>query len=155
AGATVHHLPKRDGPPADGARFERFLEQEALTDSSGSVELAPFAGEQVLWAVRGELRSIPWQGPTPSSPVVLVMGETFTVGGSVLYPDRVEWKPDYEGERRIMVSGFARGFWRPLVRVRDVEEGTWGPIAVPLEGVSRLRVRLEGAPITPIEEEFD
>lgn len=153
-GSSVFHVASQRDAPADRPLFERLLAHQMQVDSSGEVHLPPFRGNQALWAESGALRSVPWEGPHPTRTVILSVGPTFTVGGTVSYPDREEWKPDYEGERRILVSCARGGLWRPLLRLRDVQQGSWGPVTVPLSGAARFRVRLEGVPITPVEEEF-
>lgn len=153
AGARVVHL-ARARAERGGPRYERFLAQEGETDEHGLVRLAAFAGQQVAWAELGEQCSRPWQGAARSR-VRLALGASFTLAGTISFPDREEWEPDYEGERRILVSGETGGLWRPLARLRDVDEGPWGPVRIPLEGVTRYVARLEGAPIRPLDEAFD
>jgi hypothetical protein len=140
--------------PADGARFRRFLSQEALTDDGGIAFLSPLDGHQAFWAERGSQRSIPWQGHECPATITLRLGETFTLGGSVVLPDWSSWNPEYEGERRILIAGFAGNLWRPLVNLRDVGSGPWGPVVVPREGMERIRVRLEGSPVLPLVDDF-
>ncbi|HEX6883228.1 MAG TPA: hypothetical protein VF530_07585 [Planctomycetota bacterium] len=157
-GALVRHaaqprLPTPDDPRAT-AIHERFLFQEATTDARGRVAIAPFRGEQALWAERDGLASHPWIEHEPTH-VRLVLGPAFTLGGEVTMPDLEAWDPTYEGERRILVSGLSGTLWRPLARLRDVEPGEWGPLVVPLSGITRIRARFEGLPIVPIEAEFD
>lgn len=157
SGATIHHAGKPRSPSQDQPPLpihERFFAQRAVTGADGRVELAPFHGEQAFWAEKDELVSTPWQGLHPSS-VDLTLGESFTIGGTITYPNIEEWESGYEGERRILVFGLTDNLWRPLVNLRDVQEGDWGPLRVSLEGVSRYRVRLEGVPITPCEDSFD
>jgi hypothetical protein len=158
AGATVRHAaqPRRRTPADDRplARFEHFFQHEGVTNECGEVLLAPFHGDQAFWAEKGELVSVPWQGPRPSE-VLLRLGESFTVGGTITMPDLKAWDPTYEGERRILVAGLTGTLWRPLARLRDVQAGEWGPLRIPLDGVARYRVRFEGLPIVPIEETFD
>lgn len=132
---------------------ERFLHDEALTDLDGLALLAPYPGEQAFWAEKGELVSVPWQGTQPSE-VELVLGESFTIGGTLDVPDWSDWDPKYQGERRILVAGMTGNLWRPLARLRDVQPGSWGPIRVPLGEATHFRARLEGTPIVPIEETF-
>ena len=158
AGATIHHVCKvrelTPWHPTAAGIHERFFSQRVLSDASGRAELASFPGEQALWAERDELASRPWQGLQPTQ-VVLTLGESFTLGGTVTYPDRNEWAPEYEGERRILVSGLVENLWRPLVTLRDVQEGEWGPVRVPMDGVARYKARFEGVPVMPVEENFD
>jgi len=155
-GASVLHAgkPRRPSPEHPLSIHERFYAQRAVTGANGRVEVAPFKGEQALWAEKGQLVSTPWQGQRPTS-VDLTLGESFTIGGTITYPDLEEWEPGFEGERRVLVLGQTGNLWRLLVNQRDVQEGEWGPLRVPLAGVSRYKVRLEGIPITPSEELFD
>jgi len=154
-GAIVHHVakPRARGPadPSPGAPYERFLAQQATTDGNGNVWLAPFRGEQALWARKGELQSVPWQGPRPVR-VRLRLGETFSIGGTLSLP---HWDARFHGERRILVSGWTGNLWRPIAKLRAVQGGEWGPLFIPLEGISHYKVRLEGAPIVPIEQALD
>lgn len=155
-GAVVRHVgSERSSDPDDlrASRYRRFLQQIAISDAEGRVNLPSFPGEQAIWAEQGDLVSVPWQGPRPSS-VTLTLGESFTIGGTIALPDRATWDPTREGERRIRVWGQTGRLWRPIANVRDLQEGQWGPLRIPLEGISRYRVRLEGAPIMPIEEVF-
>ncbi len=153
--ATIHHAARSRSRSATAVQLhERYLEQEAITDTSGHADLAALPGEQEIWAEHEGLVSRPWHGTSPSQ-VILTLGESFTVGGTISYPDRAEWQSSYEGERRILVSGQVGGLWRPLAALRDVVEGEWGPERIPLEGVQSVRIRLEGAPISPIERTFD
>ncbi|NOT30568.1 MAG: carboxypeptidase regulatory-like domain-containing protein [Planctomycetes bacterium] len=155
-GATVRHVGSERSSGANDMRpprYRRFLEQSAITDSEGRVDLPSFPGEQAIWAEQGERVSVPWQGPRPSS-VTLTLGESFTIGGTIALPDRATWDAAREGERRMRVWGQTGSLWRPLANIRDLHEGQWGPVRIPLDGVSRYRVRLEGAPIMPIEELF-
>lgn len=155
SGARVHHVARtRSWGGAADSLHERFLVQASVSDSEGRAELPALFGDQEIWAEQGILVSRPWHGTTPSH-VVLALSESFTVGGMITYPNRHEWAAGYEGERRILVSGEVGGFWRPLGAVRDVAEGEWGPLRIPLENVSRVRLRLEGAPITPIERTLE
>lgn len=152
-GATVHHLPCR--PRAAGRdRIAGFMAQTAVTNARGTAILGAIHDEQVLWAEHGSLRSSIWRGDHPRGAITLTLGETFAIGGTIAYPDKHEWKPDYEGQRRILVSGLSNHLWRPISRILDVDEGSWGSVLVPLGSYQRFRVRLEGAPITPVEEEF-
>lgn len=157
AAAVVHHegvprLPDGEAPLL--SRHEHFLSQEATTDASGRARLAPFPGEQALWAESGAFVSTPWQGLLPSH-VTLSLKDSFTVGGTLALDDWKAWDADYQGERRILIAGEEGNLWRPLARLRDVSEGSWGPIRVPLGKATRYSVRLEGIPIVPIEERFE
>jgi hypothetical protein len=115
AGASLFHTGKPGTPTQEQpiSIHERFYAQRAVTGASGRIELAPFHGEQAFWAEKGELVSTPWQGLSPSS-VDLTLGESFTIGGTITYPDLEEWEPGYEGERRILVFGQTGNLWRPL-----------------------------------------
>jgi len=156
SGATVHQavLPRSPHPEQPPIQIhERFFAQEGVTGADGRVALSPFRGEQVLWAEKSELLSVPWQGVQPSA-VVLTLGESFTLGGTFTLSDRPQ-EPRHESEQRILVSGLKGNLWRQLVCLRDVQEGAWGPLRVPLDGVSRFEVRLDGAFIIPMVESFD
>ena len=156
SGATVRHAalprsPRAGEPPLQA--HERFFAQEGVTGSDGRIKLPPFRGEQVLWAEKGDLISVPWQGIQPSE-VVLRLGESFTLGGSVTLPiGRGDLA--HGSEPRILVSGLNGNLWRQLACLRNVREGSWGPLRVPLDTIARYTVRLEGAHIIPIEESFD
>jgi hypothetical protein len=157
SGATVNHAslprsPRPEQPPIE--RYERFFAQKGLTGPDGKVVFPPFRGEQVLWAQLGGLISVPWQGPQPSS-VVLTLGESFTIGGTVAFPDWSATDAGIDGEPRITVSGLTGNLWRQVAILRDVPHGPWGPMRVSLAGISRYRIRLEGGRIIPVEELFD
>lgn len=155
SGASVHHaaLPRSPDPERPSIQtHELFFAQDGVTGADGRVALTPFHGEQILWAEKGELISVPWQGEHPSS-VVLTLGESFTLGGTVTISDLSA--EDFErSELRILVSGLKGNLWRQVAHLRDVREGAWGPVRVPLDGVARYEVRLEGALIIPVEEPF-
>lgn len=156
AGAIVHHSGAPRSPPngkALLAAHERFLAREGITDAAGQARFSAFPGEQAFWAEHGEELSVPWQGVRPTR-VVLRLGASFTVGGTLTLPDWSDWDGEWVGERRILVSGQEGELWRPLARLRDVEAGRWGPLRVPLGAATAFAVRLEGIPITPLEERF-
>lgn len=156
AGATVHHVTqvRESNALALVPEFEHHLSETAITDAAGQAEMAAFRGTQAFWAQKGELLSIPWTGSSPSR-VVLRLEDAFRVSGSLMVPNWQEWDPNYRGERRIVVSGREGSLWRPLARLRDVEQGEWGPMGVALGSYRRFSLRLEGAPIVAIEKEFD
>lgn len=126
AGARVYHLPKthQSGAPPD-ALVSRFLGQQAVTDDRGHAHLQAYEGEQALWAELGNLVSVPWEGHKPTK-VVLTVSQTFSLGGSIAFSNKESWEKGFEGERRILVSGMTGNVWRPLKRLRDVQEGEWG-----------------------------
>ncbi len=156
AAAIVYHVGKPRRPTEDAPLriHERFFAQQALTNLDGRVEIASLPGEQALWAEKGTLISVPWQGMRPFA-VTLTLGESFTIGGTVACSNPGEWDPRESGGRRILVSGFTGNLWRPVVCVDAAQEGAWGPVRVPLAGVARYRARIEGAPVIPVEESFD
>ncbi len=113
-----------------------------------------FPGDQAFWAEKDDLVSRPWEGLQPHK-VVLTLEAAFLLSGTLTMASWADWDPDYRGERRILVSGQHGNLWWPLARLRDVEPGEWGPLRVPLGGYGAFRVRLEGAPIVPIEQTFE
>jgi protocatechuate 3,4-dioxygenase beta subunit len=154
AGATVSHF---DSDSRFGGRLrpveERSLSQKALTGPDGRVTLAAFAGEQTFIATHGQLSSVPWQGSRPAS-VELVLVPTFSVEGSVSYPDREQWAPEVEGERRIEVACREGGIWRVIAVQRNIES-EFHLANVPIAGrASTYRVRLEGAPVLTDDKFF-
>jgi hypothetical protein len=153
---TVHHVGKPRKPTVDAPLrvHERFFAEKALTDAAGRAELPPFPGEQSLWAEKGSLTSVPWHGVRPSA-VVLTLGESFTVGGTLSISNQEGWSSDEGGEQRILVSGLTGNLWRPLACLPAVQQGEWGPLRVPLGGIARYKVRVEGAPVLAEEESFD
>lgn len=153
-GAIVHHVgrPRRPSRDAPFRIHERFFAEKELTDPEGRVEMAQFPGEQSLSAEKGSLISVPWQGVRPSA-VVLRLGESFTVGGTLSISN--QQASDEEAEQRILVSGLTGNLWRPLGCLRDVQPGEWGPLRVPLGDVARYKVRVEGAPVLATEESFE
>lgn len=151
SGATVHHAASHRPTHERSAIHERFYSKFAVTGLDGRVRLAAFRGEQAFWAEKDDLISVPWQGIRPAS-IVLELSDSFTIGGTISFLEPLE--EERLGERRILVSGLTGNLWRPLARLRDVEEGSWGPVRLPLTGVSRYKVRFEGAPVIPIQETF-
>jgi hypothetical protein len=152
AGVTVRHASRARshllGAGTSRPRWERMLVQEVVTDASGSARLSPFPDEQSIWAEVDGLVSRPWHGRAAQRVTLRLCG-SFTVGGAVTLPD---WDPQYAGERRILVTGVRGNMRRPLATLRQVEEGDWGPLRVPLDGSTHYTIRLDGAPIIPIEE---
>lgn len=153
-GAVVHHSGKPGRPARDAALtiHERFFAQQALTKPDGRAELGPFPGEQTLWAEKGELISVPWQGVRPSA-LVLTLGESFTVGGTLALTGQAA--SSETAGLRILVSGLTGNLWRPLVCMRDAQPGDWGPLRVPLGRVSRYKARVDGAPVVLVEQSFE
>src|SRR5262245_39330343 len=149
--AALPRSPRSGEPPLQV--HERFFAQEGVTGADGGLRLPPFRGEQVLWAEKGDLVSVPWQGIQPSV-VVLRLGESFTIGGIVTLPNGGGGLA-HENDQRILVSGLNGNLWRQLACLRDVREGSWGPLRVPLDTIARYEVRLEGTHIIPIKESFD
>ena len=134
--------------------FLRHLEATGETDANGRVALPSFPRGQALWAEQASLRSRPWEGRGPAE-VVLTLGATCTLGGALDLPEFTDWDPQYHGERRVVVSGLVDDHWSSLGVVRDIAGSEWGPIVLPIAGVTRLRARLEGIPYIPVEHELD
>ncbi|NOT32130.1 MAG: hypothetical protein HOP15_16910 [Planctomycetes bacterium] len=81
--------------------------------------------------------------------MTLKLVPTFEVQGRVVLPD---WSHlNDEGERRITIAAQQKNLWRSLHTIRAVESGAWGPVSLPVLGVERYRIRLEGTPIIPEE----
>jgi hypothetical protein len=154
ADAIVHRAPIPRLDFLNSPAYERIYEREFISCAEGTVNISAFDGEQVVWAEKGGSRSIPWRGSGTISQITLVMGQAFFVGGTIAYPDRENWDAGYDGERRISISGLQGGVWKSLIRIRDVRDGEWGPIGVPLGDFPRFLIRFDGIPITPIEREF-
>jgi hypothetical protein len=153
-GATVEHFglaaPAGDGSSAGltGEQARRQLQRSYRLAEDGTVAISPFPGTQVLLARRGEEASPPWRGKRQDE-VTLTLGATFTIGGRVSLPD---WEfQTLPSERRITIAAQTRNLWRELHTIRAVEGGPWGPVRLPLVAAERYRVRLEGAPIVPVE----
>ncbi len=139
-------------------RARRFLEERVITDAKGQVELGSFPGEQVVVAVRGEERSMPWRGEASlqggsRGDIILRLAGGFTIGGRISLPDWTHL--GYEGERRLIVTAQTGSLVRSLFSLRSVKGGTFGPISLPIEEDARYRIRLEGSPIIPAQREFD
>ncbi len=133
-------------------RARRHLWRFVETGESGEVELPAFPGEQVILAIQGEKRSVPWRGPAREG-LVLRLAEGFTVAGRVFLPD---WSSlNYEGERRLVIAAQQGSLRRSLWVERNVEAGPWGPVPLPILAGARYTVRLEGSPITPVEVDFE
>jgi hypothetical protein len=146
-GAAVMHF---DSDAHSGDRLrpveERGLSQAALTGPDGRVIMTAFAGRQTFVASAGRLSSLPWKGSRPVA-VELVLVPTFSVDGSVAYPDRNQWEPTYEGERRVEVACREGATWQALAIERNIENEFHLPL-VPISGSASLyRIRLEGAPV--------
>ncbi len=154
-GALVHHAirpaARSMGDPGWG---ERFFAETLVTDEQGRARTTSWSGHQALWAELGDLVSQPWVGGARSE-VVLTLEAAFTLSGRLTLPDWSDWDPSYAGERRILVAGQDGNLWRPLARLLDVDAGEWGPLKVPLGDYRSFRIRLEGAPIVPIESVHD
>jgi hypothetical protein len=94
----------------------------------------------------GELESAPWRGVWQEQ-VSLQLRASFELGGRVGLPGLDETG----GECRIAVAGQFHNLWRDLASLRDVHEGEWGPLQIPLCEADRYRIRLEGSSIIPAE----
>lgn len=138
-----------DGRTQERAR--RLLARRYTTDSTGTTRCGPFVGEQILVAHQGTQRSIPWRGVRQDE-VLLRLGDSFTIGGSVAFPD---WSHlGYEGERRIVVRARLGDDLETLVSSRPTLDGEWGPLSVPLIQGAEFSLELAGSPIVPLIETF-
>jgi hypothetical protein len=148
-GTTPRETLLGDGRSLERAR--RLLVERAQTDERGMADVPRFAGEVVLTASAEGRASLPWRG-VPGASVDLVLGASFTVGGSVTLPD---WSHlNYEGERRILIEAESPTSTLGLASVRGIAGGAWGPVELPLLDGARYRLKLEGSPIIPTFHEF-
>lgn len=134
----------------DPARARRFFHRVYDTTEQAQALVAAFEGEQVLIARRGDEATIPWRGSWREE-VVLTLRPTFEVGGTLTLP---EMPDDPTRERRLTIAGQTGNVWRELASIRAVEHGPWGPVTLPRVDAQRYRIRLEGAPIVPVEVYF-
>lgn len=132
-------------------RARRQLWRKFETDESGTCRIGPFQGEQILVAINGKKRSIPWRGLSRSQ-VVLRLADGFTVGGRVFLPDWTHL--NYVGERRISIVAQRGNVRYPLATLRSVQDGPWGPIDLPILEGAHYRIHLEGSPIIPAIVDF-
>lgn len=132
---------------------ERALWEAALTDSDGRVSMAAFGGEQIFVATFEQQSSLPWKGSHPVE-IELALAATFSVAGSVDYPDRDQWEPEYEGERRVEIACRESGTWRALAVARNLEDEFLLPSVPVSEAATLYRIRLEGAPVVTEDRFF-
>jgi 5-hydroxyisourate hydrolase-like protein (transthyretin family) len=158
SGVTVEHFglaaPEQDNAASrvTAERGRRMLHRTYITASDGTATFGPFPGVQLLKGRLASMHSRPWRGAWQER-VTLRLLPTFEVGGVVSMP---EWEPQrHPGERRITLAAQQRNLWLDLHTIRSVGNGTWGPVVLPLVDADRYRVRLEGAPIVPVEVLFD
>jgi hypothetical protein len=156
-GAVVEQfgLTPRSAPfGADGRteeRARRLFARRYTADESGRVELAGFPGESVLMASQNTKTSEPWRG-LPGIEVTLRLTGAFTIGGTVELPD---WSHlNYTGERRIVLTAELGTESRVLASLRPIEEGEWGPCALPILVGARYALKLEGSPVIPVFRDF-
>ncbi|MEQ1892025.1 MAG: hypothetical protein ABL998_05740 [Planctomycetota bacterium] len=139
------------GKRGSSSRLEQYVQDSAISDKTGTARLPSLAGDQAIWAEKDFLASTPWQGKSPSR-VSLRLRPTFTVGGT-LRTVRRDWG-GYIGERSLVVSERRGNLWIPVVRLRGLADGNWGPVLVPLGSGDEFEVRLEGIPIAPVVHRF-
>lgn len=151
SGASIHQEARIRGVPGEAA-FSRQLSARARSDASGRARLAAFPGGQVVWAVEGSRSSARWRGDGPAR-FTLVVEPAAQVGGALSIASWESWDPLWSGERRVIVSGRKNGYWRELAVLRDVNGTEWGPVPIPVDGLDRVRVRLEGIPLVPVSAE--
>lgn len=157
AGAEVDHFgvtPSRAPRGADGKtpeRARRLLARTYPGDVSGTIRCAAFPGDQVLVAREGGRRSLPWRGRQQDE-VLLVLESTFTIAGSVTFPD---WSHlGYEGERRLIVRARRGEDTLQLLSLRPLVEGAFGPETLPLLVGAEYELEVAGSPIVPLLETF-
>ena len=155
-GATVAHYglaPRGEVeyeqlPSAEAAR--RFLVEEVLSTSGGWAHVAPFPGESMLVARFGSRVSLPAKH-NGTGDVTLRLVDAFEVSGSVDLPSL---QPEENDERRLRVQRLGGGMWRDLAVLRGVQEGSFGPVVVPIVEAELYRVRFEGLPFIPVSSTF-
>ncbi len=151
-GLTPRFAPSEGDGALNEERARRNLFRAGETGSDGRLRLCAFPGEQVLLASKGQLRCVPWRGVRRDE-VVLKLVEGFSVSGSVSLPD---WSHlNYAGERRITISAQRGNVWYGLAALRAIEDGPFGPVALPILSGARYRLHLEGSPIIPEMIEFE
>ncbi len=84
---------------------------------------------------------------------MLRLVEGFTVEGEITLPDWTHL--NYAGERRITIAAQRGNVWRSLATLRYVQDGPWGPVALPIVDAANYRIRLEGSPIIPEMVDFE
>ncbi|MEQ1893092.1 MAG: carboxypeptidase-like regulatory domain-containing protein, partial [Planctomycetota bacterium] len=132
---------------------ERALSHTALSGPEGRLLLAAFPGEQTFLATSGRLSSDIWKGTDPVA-VELVLVPTFSVRGTLDYPDRDQWDPGFESERRVEIAVREGWTWRTIAMQRNLEHEFHIP-RVPIAIRANLyRIRLEGSPILTEDRYF-
>ena len=156
--ATVHHCgiaPPGPGPTGeprlDEVGMRSLLRRTVGTDRNGRAVLGAFPGDQTLQAQRGDELSTVWTGEARTGEIRLALAPSFTVAGTVSLP---EMDPATEFERRLTISSQRGAVLRPLATIRNLGDGAWGPLRLPVLEVDACLIRLEGIPLVPVEVPF-
>lgn len=122
----------------------RALHRSDVTDSDGRVRPAfsEYPATFTLIARAGTARSQPWFSSIDGleSEVVLRIGPQFEAAGRALWPSEIP--PPKDG--LVTVSGATNAYFLVLGQASVAENGSWGPLTVPLFGATSYTFRLEG-----------
>ena len=142
-GIAPRSLPSEEIPLEH--RVRDLLRTSTVTDDAGRCYFFAFPDESTLQARQGFRLSAPRRGPRQSE-VTLVLGASFTAQGELLgweEADGIEKRPQVsfgvQREKRFEILG----------AVAVAEEGSWGPVTVPLLADGPYRFRMEAPGLVP------
>lgn len=125
--------------------------QVGQTDAEGFVEFAALPGDIYACASAGGRVAVPYYGQCRHS-IELTLLESFQVAGTLSLPATLKGPIS----PRLVASVRHTGIWKELFTVALDSEGSWGPIAVPLqENAEEYALLLEGSPLVPDRRFFD
>jgi hypothetical protein len=133
-----------DGPSVEWASTDkrtavsrRVLRRTRTPDAKGHASIGALPGRQWIVAVQGDLQSGVWIGEHPAE-VTLDLRRTFTAQGRVHAP--------VDALRGCRVS--SRRHYQDVTTILDDrrvnEDGTWGPVSLPILEANQYSFRLEG-----------
>lgn len=134
-------------PDSRDDRALACLERRWTSDEAGRATAFPSRLPTVLSASAGKRRSAPVRPSRDGEALVLVLDDTFTARGTV-------WSEAPLGMARVLgLAELTNGERRQLGWSVVAEDGSWGPVDLPLvEDAVRFVFRLEGGDCVPLEE---
>ncbi|MDP6409954.1 MAG: carboxypeptidase-like regulatory domain-containing protein [Planctomycetota bacterium] len=152
AGELFALLPGAGGtlPDSPDDRALACLERRSSSDAAGRADAFPSRLPTHLWATADKRRSAPVRPERDGGPLVLILDDTFAAHGTV-------WSEASVPLARVLgLAELTNGDRRLLGSAAVAEDGSWGPIDLPLvEDAVRFVFRLEGGGYLPLEETRD
>ena len=134
-------------PDSPDDRALACLERRSVSDEEGRTAAFPARLPTVLWAKAGKRRSAPVQPAGDGEVLTLILDETFEAHGTV-------WSEALMPLARVLgMAELLNGERRFLGSSEVAEDGSWGPLELPLVGnAERFVFRVEGGGFVPLEE---